>query len=91
MARDWKLTGILTGTALNCGPQPGGTSPALGWSVKAVKTLRWGGSAGYCHSWTSDKNTAKNVCQKVIFCGHVRSSKRFERRFCRKRYLKINK
>ncbi len=36
-ARDRKLIGILTGAALDCGPQLGGTSPAHGWSVIAVK------------------------------------------------------
>jgi hypothetical protein len=39
LARDWKLIGILTGAALDCGPQPGGTSPALWWSVIAVKPI----------------------------------------------------
>jgi hypothetical protein len=36
-ARDRKLIGILTGAVLDCRPQPGRTSHALGWSVIAVK------------------------------------------------------
>jgi hypothetical protein len=32
-------------------------------------------------------NIRQKVCQNAIFWGHVRSSKRFERRFCRNRYL----
>ncbi len=39
-ARDEKLTGMLPGAALHCRPEPGGTSPALGWSVKTVKPVR---------------------------------------------------
>jgi hypothetical protein len=35
-AWDQKLIEILTGAALDCGPQPGRTSPDLGWSVIAV-------------------------------------------------------
>ncbi len=31
-AWDRKLIGILTGAALDCGPQPGGTSFAIRWS-----------------------------------------------------------
>jgi hypothetical protein len=31
------MTGMLTGGSPDCGPQPGGTSPALGRSVIAVK------------------------------------------------------
>jgi hypothetical protein len=36
-ARHQKLIGIMTGTTPDCGPHPGGTSPALGWSVLVVK------------------------------------------------------
>ncbi len=38
MAQDQKLIGILTGAMQDCGPQPGGTSPTLGWSVIAAKS-----------------------------------------------------
>jgi hypothetical protein len=37
MARDQKLIGIMTGATPDCGPHPSETSPALGWSVIAVK------------------------------------------------------
>jgi hypothetical protein len=37
VAHDQKLIGILSGTATDCGPQPGRTSPAFGCSVIAVK------------------------------------------------------
>jgi hypothetical protein len=37
VARDRKLIGIMTGATADCGPHPGETSPALGWSVIAVK------------------------------------------------------
>jgi hypothetical protein len=33
----------------------------------------------------------QKVHQNIIFCGHVRSSKRFGRRFCRKMFFYINK
>jgi hypothetical protein len=37
---------MLTGAALNCGPQPSGTSTVLRWSVIAVKLNGKGGSQG---------------------------------------------
>jgi hypothetical protein len=40
MAWDWKLIGILTGTMPDCRPQKIGTSPAFGWSERAVKPSR---------------------------------------------------
>jgi hypothetical protein len=42
-ARDRKLIGIMTSATPDCGPQPGRTSPAPGWSVRAVKLSRRGG------------------------------------------------
>ncbi len=36
---------MLTGDALDCGTQPNGTSPILGWSVIAVKPSRKGGGS----------------------------------------------
>jgi hypothetical protein len=45
--REQKLTGILTGAVLHFTPQPGRTSPALGWSVIAVKPVGIG-EGGVC-------------------------------------------
>jgi hypothetical protein len=62
MARDWKLIGILIG----CGPQPSGTSPALVWSVIAVKLSRRRGG------WQSGAaagplmKICQNVCQILM-------------------------
>jgi hypothetical protein len=49
---------ILTGAVPDCGPQLGGTSPALGWTVIAVKPTRRG-SPRWRYGQTSDKNTSK--------------------------------
>ncbi len=38
-----KLIGMLTGAAPHCGPRPGATSPAIRWSVFAVKLSGRGG------------------------------------------------
>ncbi len=57
MAQDWKLIGILTGATLDCGPQPGRTSSALGWPVIAVKLS--GRGVGRVVPHTYDKNTSK--------------------------------
>ncbi len=73
------------GAAPHCGPRPGGTSLALAWSVIAVKTGR---KRGW---WQSNDATElltkkrQNGCQNIVFWCHVRSSKRFGRRFCRNR------
>jgi hypothetical protein len=51
---------MFTGDALDCGPQPGRTSPTLGWSVIAVKTNggeEW--STGLCRDQIFDENTSK--------------------------------
>jgi hypothetical protein len=58
-ARDQKLISIMTGAALDCGPQPGRTSPVLGWSVLAVKPSGKGRSTGWSRDWTSDATTPK--------------------------------
>jgi hypothetical protein len=49
----------MTGSLPDCRPQPGQTSPALGWSVKAVKPSGRDGSAGWRRSQTSDKKYVK--------------------------------
>ncbi len=46
MAWDWKLIGTLSSAAPDCRPEPSQTSPALRWSVIAIKLSRQGGSAG---------------------------------------------
>jgi hypothetical protein len=48
MAQDLKLIEILTGTAPDCRPKPGRTSPAFGWSVIAVKPSRREGGSQNC-------------------------------------------
>ncbi len=53
------LTGMLNGAAPDCGPRPGRTSPALRWSVIAVKPNRKGGSARLHRNWTSDEKMSK--------------------------------
>jgi hypothetical protein len=58
-ARYWKLAGMLIGASPDCGPQPGGTSPALGWSVLAVKPSGRGGLGRGRHGRTSDENMSK--------------------------------
>ncbi len=87
---------FFTGAAPDCGPRPGRTSPALRWSVYAVKPGGRGGFGRGRRGLISDENTSKWTCQNVIFWGHVRSSKRFGRRFCRnrskkKKYRVLNK
>ncbi len=65
-ARDLKLIGILTGTALDSGPQPGVTSPALGWSVIAVRPS----GRGCWHGGAAEGLLTKihqNACQKRHF------------------------
>ncbi len=57
-ARDRKLIHNLTDATPDFVPQPSRTSPALGWSIIAVKPSRRGGSAGWRRSWTSDENTS---------------------------------
>jgi hypothetical protein len=78
---------MLTGAVPDCGPQPGGTSPAIGWSVIAVKPSgRGGGHQGGAATELLTKNCQK-VRQNIIFRGHVRSSKRSGRGFCQNRYF----
>jgi hypothetical protein len=49
----------MTGGVPDCGPQPGGTPPALGWSVIAVKSSGRGGVGRGRRGRTSDENTSK--------------------------------
>jgi hypothetical protein len=65
---------MLTGAALWTTALRG--SPALGWSVKAVKPEGSGGSPGLCCYWTSDKKMSKWTSKRHLI-GHVKSSKRF--------------
>jgi hypothetical protein len=52
---------MLTGATPDCGPRHGRTSPALGWSVVAIKTKQKGeGSAG-------SMKILRNGHQNVIF------------------------
>ncbi len=47
-ARDWKLAGMFTGAAPDCGPQPGETTLTLGWCILAAKPNgRGGGRQGH--------------------------------------------
>jgi hypothetical protein len=39
MSREEKLIGMLPGAAPHCRPRPGGTSPALRWSVITAKLV----------------------------------------------------
>jgi hypothetical protein len=67
-AWDQKVIGILIGATLISGPQPGGTSPAIGWSIIAVKPSGRGGR----QDATTARHQAKihqNGCQNVIFYG----------------------
>ncbi len=61
-ACDWKLMGMLTGTAPDCGRQDGAAAGLL----------------------MKDRQTVHHY---IIFWGHVRSSKRLRRHFCRNRYF----
>jgi hypothetical protein len=67
--QDQKPNCIMTGGTPDCGPHPGGTPPALGWSVIAVKSSRGGGVGRGRHGRTSDENTSKchffRLCQKL--------------------------
>ncbi len=80
-ARDQKLIGMLTATALHCEPRPGGTSPVR-WSVLIVKQV---GSRKVSRVMPQQNFWQKtsNGHQNVIFWHHVRSLKRLARRFCR--------
>ncbi len=76
---NWNLTEMLTSAALDCRPQTGRTSPALRWSVITVKLSgRGGGWQGVIATGILMKTR-----QNIIFWGHVRSSKRSGRSFCR--------
>jgi hypothetical protein len=60
--------------------------PEIDWNVD---WRRGGGSAGWCRGRISDKTSSKSQ-SKRNFLGHVRSSKRLGRRFCRNRdFFKI--
>ncbi len=89
-AQDRKPIGNPTGASPDFGPQPGRTSPALGWSVIAVKPSGGGGRQGGATARLLMKNHRKGH-QNIIFWGHCRSSKRLGRRFCRNRYFEKNK
>ncbi len=58
-AQDRKLIEILTGDTPDCRPKPAQTSPALGWSVTAVKPRGKGRSAGWRRGQTSDQKVLK--------------------------------
>ncbi len=62
----WKPIGIVTGAALDCGPQPSLTSLPLGWSVIAVKPSGRGGRHGGAVAGLLTKIHQK-VCQNIIF------------------------
>jgi hypothetical protein len=49
----------MTGAAPDCRPQPGQTSPALGWFVIAIKPSGRDGSEGWRGSQTYDKKYIK--------------------------------
>ncbi len=88
-ARFWKLAGMLTGATPDCRPWPGRASPLLGWSVLAVKSNGRGVRQGHAATGLLTKKR-QNRHQTIIFWGHVRSSKRFGRRFWRNRLFKKN-
>jgi hypothetical protein len=80
-ARDQKPIAIQTAVS-DCGPQPGQTSPILGWSVIAVKPSRRRGSAEWRHGWSSDENTSKSL-SKLHFLRSRQKFKKFGRCFSR--------
>ncbi len=82
MARDQKLIGMLPDTTPHCGPRD--TRMVCNDSKNRSKAGR---SAGSRRDRTSDEKR-QNGHQKVIFRCHVRSSKRFSRRFGRNRSIK---
>jgi hypothetical protein len=59
-AWDRKPISVMTGAAPDCSPQPGRTSPTLGWSVIAVKPSRRGDRQGGAAAELLTKNI-KNV------------------------------
>ncbi len=75
--RDGKLIGMLTGAAPDCRPQPGGTSPTLGWSVIAVKQSGRGGgwSEEQHRSRTSNKKSSKSSSKRHF----LRSCQKFKK------------
>ncbi len=87
VARDWKLTEMLTGAALDCGLHPGRTSPALGWSIIAVKlSRREGGQQGRSVTGFLEQKYVKINVKTSILCP-VWCSKRFRGCFCRNGYF----
>jgi hypothetical protein len=58
---------MLTGAAPHCKPQPGGTSPVLGWSVIAVKPVKTGETAELGLDRTSDEKTSKCTSKRLFF------------------------
>ncbi len=65
-----KRIGILTGTT------PSRTSPALGWSVIAIKAISEGGGCQGCAVAGFWWKCTQNVCHNLIFWHPVWSSKR---------------
>ncbi len=75
MACNQKLIGMSTGTAPDCGPWPGGTSPALRWSVFTVKPRGRGGRSAMClRVRTSDEKKSKwnSKCNFFTSCQKFR-------------------
>jgi hypothetical protein len=62
LARDKKLIGMLPGAAPHCGPQPGGSSPALGWSVITIKPVEAGRS-----EWSAATEFLMKKLKNVIY------------------------
>ncbi len=62
-----KKNAILTGIAPHCGPQPSGTSPALGWSILAVKPSRRGGGQQGSVAAGLPTKICQNAPKNIIF------------------------
>jgi hypothetical protein len=74
---------MLTGTTPDCGPQPSGTSPALKWSVIALKLSGKRGSAEFYsyHNRIFDKNTSTWAFKNNYFLTSCLKFKKIQRTF----------
>ncbi len=75
VARDQKLIRTLTGAAPLCRPQPGGTSPALGWSVIAAKPVGSGDDARVAPWQNFWQKTSKWTSKRCFLTSHQKFKK----------------
>jgi hypothetical protein len=87
-AWDQKLIGILTGATVDGRRQPG-WDPLPPQVVCYSRKSMWKGGRGLQGVATARRLTkiSQNLHQNIIFCDHIRSSKRFRRCFCKNRYF----